>query len=191
MATITLTCDHCNEEFEKEKGEYNRRIRLGKTEFYCSLSCGGKSPKSIEHINRVRSSFPVWEKANPSHQDEFSIFRPTLKTIRSRCKERNKDNNLTLEHLKDVWEKQQGVCPFTNFHLELKTHTELQQGKSLTIRSASLDRIDNSLDYVQGNVRWVSVMFNFARNTFSDADVIEFARAVTLGGERQSIGNTS
>ena len=48
----------------------------------------------------------------------------------------------------------------------------------LNIKSASLDRIDNSKGYVQGNVRFVSVMFNFARNKFSDEEVIEFAQAV-------------
>ena len=41
MPKITLTCNTCNKEFEKERGEYNRRIRLGKDKFYCELSCAG------------------------------------------------------------------------------------------------------------------------------------------------------
>lgn len=48
----------------------------------------------------------------------------------------------------------------------------------LTIYSASLDRIDNSISYMKGNVRFISVMANYARNTFDDEEVVKFAEAV-------------
>ena len=41
----------------------------------------------------------------------------------------------------------------------------------------TLDRIDNDKGYVKGNVRFVSVIFNFARNNFSDQDVLNFCQA--------------
>jgi hypothetical protein len=181
MSKITLTCDTCNKEFEKERNEYNRRIRLGKDKFYCGLSCSSKNPDNIKNITDNRSCFPVWELANPKKHDEYSMFRPTLKSIKSRVKEKQKEFNLTLKHLKDVWDSQKGKCPFTGFDLELRTYASRCnfRDKELSIKSASLDRIDNSKGYVIGNVRWVSVMFNFARNKLSDEDVIEFAQAVT------------
>ena len=157
MSKITLTCDTCNKEFEKARKEYNRRIRLGKDKFYCGLSCAGKSPENVKHIVSNGSGHPVWELNNPKKQD------------------RPRDFNLTLEYLKEIWETQEGKCPFTGFDLELRTYKSDSQ---LNIKSASLDRIDNSKGYVQGNVRFVSVMFNFARNKFSDEEVIEFAQAV-------------
>ena len=52
MADITLTCDTCGKEFQKRRGEYNRRKRLGKTKFFCSNSCSGKTPTNIEHIKK-------------------------------------------------------------------------------------------------------------------------------------------
>jgi len=175
MSKITLTCDTCNKEFEKARNEYNRRIRLGKDKFYCSLSCSGKSPESVKNIVSNRSGYPVWELNNPKKHDEYSKFRPILKMLRDRIKRKPRDFNLTLEYLKEIWDKQNGKCPFTNFDLELRTYKNDSQ---LNIKSASLDRIDNSKGYVQGNVRFVSVMFNFARNKFSDEEVIEFAQAV-------------
>lgn len=175
MSKITLTCDTCNKEFEKARKEYNRRIRLGKDKFYCGLSCAGKSPENVKHIVSNGSGHPVWELNNPKKQDEYSKFRPILKMLRSRVKDRPRDFNLTLEYLKEIWETQEGECPFTGFELELRTYKSDSQ---LNIKSASLDRIDNSKGYVQGNVRFVSVMFNFARNKFSDEEVIEFAQAV-------------
>jgi len=175
MSKITLTCDTCNKEFEKARKEYNRRIRLGKDKFYCGLSCAGKDPDNVKHIVANRSDFPVWEVTPRKTHDEYSIFRPVLKTIKQRVKDRPKDFNLTLEYLKEIWDEQEGKCLFTGFDLELRTY---RSNRLLDIKSASLDRIDNSKGYVQGNVRWVSVMYNYARNTFSDEDVLEFAQAV-------------
>lgn len=190
MKTVTLLCDICNNKFEKRKGEYNRRIRLGKTQFYCSLSCAAQRPENIDHLQKVKSDFPIWELENPSQEDEYSAFRPTLKMLKDRCSRKNgKELTLTLEYMKKLWDQQNGECPFTKFKLELRTY-KAQSDKKLSIRSASLDRIDNNLGYIEGNVRWVSVMFNYARNTFSDQDVIEFARAVTNGGVPVSTGNT-
>ena len=188
MAKIKLVCDTCDVEFEKERKEYNRRIRLGKDKFYCCRSCSARSSENIKHIKKVASKFPVWEHQNAGKNggrkdDGYRMFRPTLKTIKARVKERNKDFDLTLEHLKDVWEQQEGKCPFTGFDLELRTYnTRRKQDDPLSLNSASLDRIDNDKGYVIGNVRWVSVMFNFARNKFSDDDVMEFAKAVVKHG---------
>lgn len=173
MSKITLTCDVCNKEFEKERNEYNRRIRLGKDKFYCSMSCCGSRPENVKRIVANRSDYPVWEH-NPYRKEEYSKFRPFLKL----CRQRNKDLDLTLEYLKELWESQDGVCPFTGFELETRAY-DGKSDNSLNIKSASLDRIDNSKGYVKGNVRFVSVMYNFARNKFSDEDVIEFAQAVT------------
>ena len=173
MATITLTCDTCNKEFEKVRGEYNRKVRQGKTKFYCSLKCSSRRPENVARMLQYEGHRWTTETCPSKTLDEYSKFRPFLKL----CRQRNKDFDLTLEYLKELWESQNGVCPFTGFELEARTY----DGKSdnpLNIRSASVDRIDNSKGYVKGNVRFVSVMFNFARNTFSDEEVIEFAQAV-------------
>ena len=171
MSKITLTCDTCNKEFEKERKEYNRRIRLGKNKFYCGLSCAAKSPDNVKHIVANRSNFDIAQYAR-NRADELSPFRETLRRVRRR----DKEVTVTLESLKQTWESQKGICPLTGWTLELPTQSKQYR---LHLKTASLDRIDNSKGYVQGNVRWVSVMFNYARNTFSDEDVIEFAQAVT------------
>jgi hypothetical protein len=173
MATITLTCDTCNKEFEKVKGEYNRKIRQGKTKFYCGLKCSGRRPENVARMLEYEDNKWTPETCPANTLDEWSKFRPMLR----KAKQRPKDFDLTLEHLKDVWDSQGGICPFTGFELEFRTY-DGESDTPLNIKSASLDRIDNSKGYVKGNVRFVSVMFNFARNKFSDEEVIEFAQAV-------------
>lgn len=180
MKTIALVCDTCNKEFNKARNEHNRNLRLGKTKFYCSLSCGGKRPDNIKHIIDKRSDHPVW-MCQRNQEDEYSIFRPSLRNAKNRSKTTSnrpvKEFDLTVEHLKEIWDNQNGICPITGFSLELRTY-RARKDNSLHIKSASLDRIDNSKGYIIGNVRFVSVMFNFARNKFSDEEVIEFAKAV-------------
>lgn len=170
--TVLLVCEICQKEFNKQKNEYNRRIKLGYTKFYCSLSCKGKDPKNIKHILDNHSNYEIWKLPNYSKKDNYSRFRPLLKNAKQRHK---KEFNLTLEHLNEIWQQQNGICPFTGFKLELRAYTDRDR---LSIKSASLDRIDNSKGYVIGNVRFVSVMFNLARNKFSDKEVIEFAHAI-------------
>jgi hypothetical protein len=173
MKTVTLVCETCNKEFEKSKGEYNRRIRLGKDKFYCGLSCSGKQPEQLSHLKRIRdlSDFDISQRAG-NRADELSPFRETFR----RLHRRGKEITITLESLKEIWDSQKGICPLTGWALELPTQSK---NYKLRLKTASLDRIDNSKGYAVDNVRFVSVMFNFARNKFSDEDVIEFARAVT------------
>ena len=171
MSKITVTCDTCNKEFEKARNEYNRRIKLGKDKFYCGLSCAGKSPEQLSHLKNLNSAFDISQYAG-NKADELSPFRETFR----RLQRRGKEVTVTLESLKEIWESQKGICPLTGWTLELPTQSKQYR---LHIKTASLDRIDNSKGYILGNVRFVSVMFNFARNNFSDEDVIEFAQAVT------------
>lgn len=49
----------------------------------------------------------------------------------------------------------------------------------------SLDRLDNSLGYVKGNVRVVAQMANLCRSNFTDEDVVTFAHAVVSFAARQ------
>jgi hypothetical protein len=181
MADVVLTCLTCGKEFKRSRGEYNRRVRLNKLNFYCSQSCCAKTTKNIERLKLNKPNYPIWKHSN-NQRDQYSKFRPIIKCALQRKK---KEFDLTLEYLAELWESQNGICPFTGFSLELRTHTECNNIK-LNIRTASLDRIDNSKGYVKGNVRFVSVMFNFARNAFSDNEVIEFAKAITQTNEKKN-----
>ena len=77
-----------------------------------------------------------------------------------------------------VWEEQDGICPFTGWSMILpdNNHDGWVQGPNP--RNASIDRIDNSKGYIQGNVRYICVMANYCRNGFSDEAVEDFCCAV-------------
>ena len=111
-------------------------------------------------------------------RDKYTPFRFFTHVIKYGRGRKNKDCNITNEYLLQVWENQKGICPHTGWKLILPDTTDGWK-TGHTTKSASLDRIDNSKGYIEGNVRFVAYMSNIARNRFDDEDLFEFCKAVT------------
>jgi secreted Zn-dependent insulinase-like peptidase len=78
---------------------------------------------------------------------------------------------ITVDYLMDIFEKQQGKCALSG--VEMTWH----KGKILPT-SISIDRIDNSKGYVEGNVRLVCVVVNAFKSTQTDDELYEFAKCL-------------
>lgn len=170
MNYIKLTCakDGCENTFERYIGEHNRSVKLGRKEYCCIAHSGNinRIPKEKRyHLDNLNSS---------NRLDEFSKFRSHFR----RLKNRKHKIELTLEDLKEQWEKQDGKCPLTGWNLFLDRTTKTQRGNEKIINLASLDRIDPKRGYEKDNIRWICVIANYARNNYTDDDVIKFAKAV-------------
>ena len=167
----TFICPNCGQEADKPTTEYNRNVKLGRNSF-CSRSCSvtygnkhrsyNKSEEKVEHLKSISNN----------HRDEYTPFRYTLRNAKKRFKE----FDLDLEYLKEIWEKQKGICPYTKIKLllpEYKTPV-----KDARIR-ASLDRIDSSKGYIKGNVQFISTSINYMKNELSHEETIEFLKTIT------------
>ena len=117
-------------------------------------------------------------RACRSALDEFSQFRFHLKSIKCHAKKINKQVNLTLEDLRDKWNEQSGTCPFTKWKLINHPSNNWRKLLPLTPDRASVDRIDNGGNYTKDNIRFVSVMIQWAKNSFSDSQLREFCRVI-------------
>ena len=147
-----------------------RRAEKRGSRHFCSRQCVGREsppakapPRNIEHLKRVANN----------RRDEFSPFRTHL----ARLLQRKHQVNVDLYYLKELWDEQKGTCPITGWKLHLPDTSEWTRVKA-TPHSASLDRIDNSQGYIVGNVRWIACMANVCRRSWSDEDVVEFAKSV-------------
>lgn len=167
---VALVCSFCRNPFEKKQNEYDRQLRNGRTEFFCSRSCHGQNHNAQHPQKGDRDRLK-----DGRLRDDLSPFRWFMLRVKSRPHKGPSD--LTLEYLKSLWEQQQGVCPLTGWALRLPLGVVGWDGRA-SPDCASLDRIDNSRGYVVGNVRFVAVIANYARSNFSDDDVVRFARAV-------------
>ena len=148
--TIELKCALCQNPFMKDLKEYKRRLRIsGKDVFYCGITCR----------NRVIKT------------DEFSPFRPFVGLTHRTSQLKHLGFDLDVEYLKTLWEKQKGICPYSKIPMDLpRTWAE----KKFRPEVASVDRIDSSKGYVKGNVEFVCLSINYAKNKFSREDFIRF-----------------
>ncbi len=168
MKTVEIICSYCGKKSDKRAAEIKRQRGKGRTEFYCNKSCHGKVV--AHYVTQTESCTDQLDSGN--RRDEYTPFKWYLR----RCKDRKKKEcNLTLVYLKELWLNQKGVCPFSGCKLTLR---EFNDKRQCLPYDASIDRIDNSKGYIQGNVRFVSLMFNLARQSWSDNDVILFCRDV-------------
>jgi len=174
ITTIELTCSSCGQKIQKRLAEINRQKKKGKTKFYCNKSCSGKD--HVSHLKKYQNHFI--DNKYKRQPDEYTNFRWYIKNIIKNSKKHKQEYDIDLEYLFQLWETQNGICPFTKQKLELRTHnyTHIENRPY----QASLDRIDNNKGYVKGNVRFVALIFNYARNNFSDEQVLEFCKQVAL-----------
>jgi len=79
---------------------------------------------------------------------------------------RGKSFNVSIEHLWNLFEKQQGLCALTKVPLVLKPSIK-NSNVNWDVITASLDRIDNTVGYEEGNVWWVHKEMNRLKNNYS------------------------
>jgi hypothetical protein len=157
-----IQCHHCGITFKKDNSEIRRNDKLGRAN-YCSISCSriGKptnysgNPKSLISNNR---------------KDKYTGLREYFR----RLKLRDKEVNITLDDLLYVWEKQNGICPYTGLNLILSNYAKNQS----MFYKASLDRINSSLGYVKGNIQFISASANFAKGSMTNSEMIEFCKII-------------
>ena len=168
MSTINLKCSICHSDFPRNRSEYNRSQKLGRPS-YCSRFCSGHANRYSLGKHLGNGNVKNFGNNKGTRKDEYTPFRYIFRC----CKRRFKEIDIDLKYLKEKWEVQQGKCSLTGWELQLP-----QAHKDFGVYRASLDRIDNSKGYIKGNIRFISVMANYCKNTFTDDDVKLFCEAV-------------
>lgn len=162
--TAKFICFNCNKESEKALSEIIRNDSLGRRNF-CSRRCSGQG-----NLKNFGDKKNIGYGGNPRKGDEFSPFRIHLR----RTKKRFKKVDITLEYLKEIWDKQNGICPYTNIKLVAPSHKQ----KNNVFYTASLDRIDSNQGYVKGNVQFISTAINYMKAEASHEQTVEFINLI-------------
>ncbi len=159
---IDLVCSVCGGSFKRRLTEH-KRCRRKNFKVVCGKECWAKSPKKPN-------------KGNPENlqkgreRDEFSPFRKILRN----ALQRDSDSTLTLQIIKQIWENQNGICPYTGVKMVL--HETSSQRCVSTPTLASLDRIDSKKGYTEDNVEFVCLFINLGKNGFSKESILDILR---------------
>jgi hypothetical protein len=149
--------------FKKDGSEVRRSNKLC-VPHYCSIICVRKG-----RVTNKKGNLDVLIANN--RKDKFTGLREHL----TRVKKRDKNHDITLDDLLNVWEKQKGVCPYTGVKL---IHPK-DAKNVLMIYKASLDRIDSKLGYVKGNIQFISASANFGKGEMTHDEMIIFCKLIT------------
>lgn len=156
-------CDNCGIKFEKPLSEIKRNAKLERRNF-CSRSCVGhhNTEKILNYIPNPKD----FKKYGP--RDEYTGFRDIMRRI----KKRDANFDIDLIFLKELWEKQ-NICVYTGVKLKLPNTRNNDN-----LYTASLDRIDSSKGYIKDNVQFISIAANFAKNSMSHEQMLEFCNII-------------
>lgn len=175
MNTTKVRCEICKLDFEKSSREVRRALKRGTPSICKNKNCKSEWGRITVKRRKTHSkgmNADWMRKINPSKRDELSSFRALLRKTRSRkTKQSGSDVSITVEQLKELWEKQNGICKITGLKMILpKTTAETNVGP----KCASIDRIDNSRGYSIDNIQLVCYSANLARNSFEISVIKQF-----------------
>jgi len=86
-----------------------------------------------------------------------------------------------LQDLEKVWENQNGFCPYTGWELDHVPWRKTERNP----KQCSLDRIDCEKGYTKDNIQFICMIANFAKNNFTNEQVLEFCKAVVENSKAQ------
>lgn len=166
---LEVVCSNpkCGKQFLKDKSEVDRNLKIGR-ENYCSRSCVGKahSEHLLEYVEMYKDNLINF---SDNRKDKYSGLREHL----TRVKKRNKDYNITLDDLLTQWLKQDGNCIYSGVKLNHPKNGDNN------ITTASLDRIDSSIGYVKGNIQFISIACNYAKNNMTHEDMLTLCKIIS------------
>lgn len=165
--TATVICDNCNTPFEKAISEIKRTEAKG-GKHYCSLSCLGEA--NTKNLGTWLGKGDVSRFKGKTQRDQYTGFREFIR----RARKRKNLGDLTLSDLLELWNKQNGTCPYTGIQLKLPEARKKHQ----MFEMASLDRIDSEKPYEKGNVVFVSTPINYMKNTMTEEETIVFCKKI-------------
>ncbi len=111
---------------------------------------------------------------NSAHFNGFKTISGTIMhQIRVNALERKIHFDISAEYLHNLFEKQEGKCALSGMSIQL--YTTRKDKKNAT---ASLDRINSSIGYIEGNVQWVHKHMNFMKLDFTQEQFINYCRLV-------------
>ncbi len=89
------------------------------------------------------------------------------------AKIRNIDWDVSHEYLANLLLKQDMKCKLTGWDIS---------ALNVSNNTASLDRINSKLGYVEGNVQWVHKMVNMCKQNYSQEEFINMCKAINQKG---------
>lgn len=94
------------------------------------------------------------------------------------AKSRNLEFAITILYIQELLEKQNYRCALSGLSIKGSKNPNSKHTSTYSEQTASLDRIDSSKGYIEGNVQWVHKDTNFMKQEYSQEYFIQMCRNV-------------
>lgn len=139
----------------------------------CICECGNTCVYSTKVLHKVQTSCGCelkrnGEKLRKNYKDISGSYYGYIKINASR---RKLDFSISIKYIYDIYKNQDKKCYFTN--LDIPMYPDYYNNDI-----GSLDRIDSSKGYIEGNVQWVHKDINFMKWDLTNEQFINYAKYI-------------
>lgn len=177
---LHLICRECEDSIAKNT-EWNDGKLLchycGEYKDVNDFTANGADTKTRNNRRTIcKSCFTKRQRLHDQSLDNEKKFDKCLRwrilSAKDRAKKLNIEFNLTLDYIKDLWNKQNGRCALSNIEMTFL----LKEGRVPT--NVSIDRIDRTKGYIEGNVQLVCMACNQIKSDLSEVKMYEFCKKI-------------
>lgn len=165
----TCKCGDIYESVSKKQSECAECSRKRSREYYHrnkqKLSIKRRNQRRNGEINKEAERIYHRQYANDNklkrrkYREKLSFFlAQAARRAKVYCNRKNAEFDINTAFLRQLWEKQKGLCAITGMQMAHKPHD---------LKSMSVDRIDPSKGYIKSNIHLVCKWVNFARSNHS------------------------
>ena len=97
--------------------------------------------------------------------------------IKQTAEQRGIEFNISIEYLWRLFEQQSGLCAYTGNKIFLPINVRQLRGEGNEM-IASLDRIDNSKGYIEGNLQWLCKRINYMKHTMNEEYFLTWVKSI-------------
>lgn len=150
----------------------------------CRCSCGVDAEVSMYVLRNGSQSCGCAAyktrtgKSHPLFAGHGEIGISLWNRYKQHAAERGRCFEITIEHAWEMYLRQNRKCALSGVPIEFGSVS--RQTKYASQITASLDRLDNRIGYVQGNVQWVHKTVNIMRNTLTIEDFRAWCHRVVI-----------
>jgi len=153
-------------------------VQSGQACWHCTCICGKeKMFKQGTLVNR-KCQVCTCVSINPTGSDSArwtgvgEISGCRLSRLKAGAKHNGLEYAVSPEYLWKLYQDQKGLCALSGVPIPFKKH-------KLSPHIASLDRIDSSIGYVEGNLQWVHTIVNFMKSDMKETEFVEWCDRIS------------
>lgn len=149
------------------------RGKFSKILWLCKCDCGKEVIVHKQSLIRKLTTSCGCYKKEVNHKGYKDLSSSYWRRRKQDAEYRNIEFKITMQYVWEIYEKQNKKCKFTDLEIHFNCNNNHPQKQT-----ASIDRIDSSKGYVEGNIQIVHKVINYIKGFLNDEELICFCNLV-------------